>query len=69
MEIRHSEIHDIITRAKKAEPLTEKGYLYKTLSREEVLALSYLPGERVKVKESGEGGEVIGGTRATVTTG
>ena len=69
MEIRHSLIHDIITRAKKAEPLTEKGYSYKTLSREEVLALSYLPGDRVKDKVSEKGGEVIGGTRATVTTG
>ena len=69
MEIRHSEIHDVMTRAKKAEPLTEKGYSYETLSPEEVLALSYLPGEKVIDRVTEQGGEVIGGTRETVTTG
>jgi len=69
MEISHSKIHDLITQAKKAEPLTEKEYRYTTLSREEALALGFLPGEWVKDKESGKRGEVIGGTRETVTTG
>lgn len=69
MEISHSKIHDIITQARKAEPLSEKGYSYKTLSQEEALALGHLPGDKVIDKETGKGGEVIGGTRATVTTG
>jgi len=69
MEISHSKIHDLITQAKKAEPLTEKEYRYTTLSREEALALGFLPGDRVIDKESKKGGEVIGGTRETVTTG
>jgi len=69
MELRHSLIHDIITRAKSKEPLTEKQYSYKTLTREEILALTHLPGARVKDRETGKEGEVIAGTRETVTTG
>jgi len=69
MELRHSLIHDIISRAKSKEPLTEKKYSYKTLTREEVLVLTHLPGDKVKDRESGKEGEVIAGTRATVTTG
>jgi hypothetical protein len=69
MVIQHSLIHDIIARARLAEPLTEKEYSYKALSHEEVLALTYLPGVEVKDRVTGKEGEVIAGTRATVTTG
>jgi len=67
MVISHSRIHDIIARAKSKEPLAGKEYHYKPLSREEVLALGYTKGERVKDKITGKGGEVIAGIRATVT--
>ena len=69
MKISHSKIHDLITQAKKAEPLTEKEYRYTTLSREEALALKFLLGEKIIDRVTGKGGEVIGGTRETVTTG
>lgn len=69
MELSHSKIHDIITRAKKKEPLTEKEYSYSVVSREEVLGMSLLPGEAVIDRETGKEGEVIYGTKAAYVEG
>jgi len=69
MSLNHSQIHDLIARAKLADPLTLKSYPGKVVSREEALALEHVTGDIVKDKVTGKGGEVIGGTRATVTTG
>lgn len=69
MPISHSKILDVITQAKKAEPLYEKGYSYKTPTREQALGLEYNRGEVIIDKVTGKGGEVIGGTRGTVTQG
>jgi hypothetical protein len=69
MPVNHSKILDSITQAKKAEPLFEKGYSYKTPSREQALGLSYDRGEVIVDKVTGKEGEVIGGTRAAVTEG
>ena len=69
MEISHSKIHDLITQAKKKEPLMEKEYRYTSPTREEVLGMRYKRGELVIDKETGKGGEVIGGIRETVVAG
>jgi len=69
MPVSHSKILDSITQAKKAEPLFEAAYSYKTPSREQALGLSYDRGETVIDKVTGKGGEVIGGTRAAITKG
>uniref|UniRef100_A0A6H2A1X2 Uncharacterized protein n=1 Tax=viral metagenome TaxID=1070528 RepID=A0A6H2A1X2_9ZZZZ len=69
MEIEHSKIHDIIVKAKKVEPLSEKEYRYKTPSREVVLGMKFDRGEAVIDRITGEGGEVIGGIKEAVVTG
>ena len=69
VEISHTRIHDIITQAKKAEPLSEEEYRYMVPSREEVLGMRYKRGETIIDKVTGKEGEVIGGVRAAVTKG
>jgi len=67
--ISHSKIHDLIMQAKKAEPLSEKGYTYSVPTREEVLGMRFDRGEHIIDSITGKEGEVIGGTRAAVTEG
>ncbi len=69
MEISHSKIHDLITAARKKEPLSEKAYEYKALTREQVLGMKYNRGETVVDRVTGKEGEVIGGIRETLVTG
>ena len=69
MEINHRKVHDLIVQAKKKEPLSEERYRYITPTREEVLGMRYKRGDDIIDLETGEGGEVIGGIRETVTKG
>ena len=69
MEISHSKIHDLITQAKKKEPLMEKEYRYSSPTREEVLGMRFNRGETIIDLETGKEGEVIGGIREAVVTG
>ena len=67
--IEHTKIHDLIVQAKKAEPLSEKGYTYLTPSREVLLGMKFERGEVIVDTITGKGGEVIGGIKEAVVTG
>ena len=69
MVIEHRKVHDIIMQAKKAEPLSEKEYMYITPTREELLGMRYNREEAVVDKVSGKEGKVIGGIKEAVITG